>query len=124
MQEVRCPPLDRAWTAEEGAAMVAEWRRSGKSASAFVRARGFGLHRLRYWSSRTDEIGSNQADFVVVPFGAAAQADEDGAEDATEDDDGPMIEVCVRDEIFVRIPMKADRLLIADALKAVLEVGR
>lgn len=124
MQEVRCPPLDRAWTADEGAAMVAEWRKSGMSASAFVRARGFGLHRLRYWSSRTGESSTSPPDFVVVPFGAPSPADEEEGEEADEGGDGAMIEVCVRDEIFVRIPMKADRLLITETIKAVLEVGR
>ena len=103
--------------------MVAEWRKSGMSASAFVRARGFGLHRLRYWSSRTEEERASSPDFVVVPFGTSSQ-EEDGEEEALESSDEAMIEVCVRDEIFVRIPLKADRLLITETVKAVLEVGR
>ena len=63
MRKDECPPLDRAWTPAEGAAMVEEWRKSGMSASAFVRDRGFGLHRLKYWQSRSEK----KADFVVKP---------------------------------------------------------
>jgi len=117
-QEKMCPPLDRPWTAAEGAAMVAEWRKSGMSASGFARARGFGYHRLRYWLSR-DEEPTPQRDFVVVPF-ESLSADAEEAQAGT--DDGPMIEVYAG-EVMVRIPMNADRHVVTEALKAVLEVA-
>ena len=114
MRKDECPPLDRAWTPAEGAAMVEEWRKSGMSASAFVRDRGFGLHRLKYWQSRSEK----KADFVVVPFEPQGSGN---AEDAlTEDSEEAMIEICVRDEVFVRIPIKADRSLIGETIKSVL----
>ena len=118
-QERKCPPLDRPWTVEEGAAMVAEWRKSGMSASGFARARGFGYHRLRYWLSRDEEPTSERTDFVVVPFEAPASIEDEKSDEA----DGPMIEIFMADDVVVRIPMNAERHVITEALKAVLEVA-
>ena len=117
-QEKKCPPLDRPWTVEEGAAMVAEWRKSGMSASGFARARGFGYHRLRYWLSREEEPMAKRTDFVVVPFDPPSSSEDEEAAG-----DGPMIEIFMADDVVVRIPMNAERHVITEALKAVLEVA-
>jgi hypothetical protein len=44
--------------------VIAQWRRSGQSASAFARGRGFSAMRLSYWSKRL----SNDAPVRFVPI--------------------------------------------------------
>ena len=121
MKEGVSPRLDRRWTSEEGAAMVAEWRKSGLSASAFVRDRGFGLHKLRYWSTRTHGAGPKRADFVVVPFEQQSLHAEEYGADA---DDVAMIEIFTGQDVVVRIPVNADPITVTATLKAVLEGSR
>lgn len=42
----------RRWGTNEAREVLAQWRRSGQSASAFARARGFSAMRLSYWAKR------------------------------------------------------------------------
>jgi len=55
-------------SAEEGRALVAQWRSSGQSISEFCRGRSLGSHVLRYWLSR-EAGGASGEDFFVVQTG-------------------------------------------------------
>jgi hypothetical protein len=94
--------------------MVADWRSSGLSADAFARARGFGPHRLRYWSSRASEGRSQLPKFVEL---RSDPIDDRGC------DAGSVLELRIAEYLVLRIPMSADRGVIADVLRAVLEVA-
>lgn len=62
------------WKADEAREVLAQWRRSGKSAAAFARERGLSSVRLSYWAK---QLGSEPAPvkFVPVALGAASVAD-------------------------------------------------
>jgi transposase-like protein len=57
----------RRWSADEAREVIAEWRRSGQSASAFSRARGYSAMRLSYWAKRV----SSDAAVRFVPVAVA-----------------------------------------------------
>ena len=52
--------------------MLADWARSGQSASAFAKSRGLSEKRMRYWSKRLGARGAEPAalSFVPVPLTA------------------------------------------------------
>ena len=50
--------IARRWTAAEARRVVAAWRESGQSMSAFARERGFDAQRLRWWRKRFAEWSS------------------------------------------------------------------
>ena len=54
----------RRWGSDEAREVIAQWRRSGQSASAFARARGFSAMRLSYWAKRL----SSDATVRLVPI--------------------------------------------------------
>jgi transposase-like protein len=54
----------RRWGADEAREVIAQWRRSGQSASAFARVRGFSTTRLSYWAKRL----SSDATVRFVPI--------------------------------------------------------
>lgn len=60
------------WNADEAREVLAQWRRSGKSASAFARERGLSAMRLSYWAK---QLGNEPVKFVPVALGAASSAD-------------------------------------------------
>jgi hypothetical protein len=52
--------------AEQGLALVAQYRASGESAAGFCRRAGVGLHVLRYWLSKRVEPNEHPSEFFVV----------------------------------------------------------
>ena len=62
----------RRWSAAEARAVLAQWGRSGQSASAFARSRGFSAMRLSYWAKRLSSESAVQ--FVSVPLAEASAA--------------------------------------------------
>jgi hypothetical protein len=60
------------WSADEARAVLEQWGRSGQSATAFARARGFSPMRLSYWSKRLSSEAPVQ--FVSVPLAEASAA--------------------------------------------------
>jgi len=58
------------WREPEARAILREWRRSGLSADAFARSRGFSSMRLWYWQKRLG--GSEAPSTEVVKFVALA----------------------------------------------------
>jgi len=56
----------RQWRAEEAREVLEQWRRSGKSASAFARERGCSVRRLSYWSKQLSSPQASTVQFVPV----------------------------------------------------------
>src|SRR5215208_7169795 len=63
------PPIGR-WRPADGQAMLAALAASGRSATAFARVAGIGLHRVNYWRMKLD---------VVAPPSPPADRREPGA---------------------------------------------
>lgn len=63
-------------SAEQGHALVEQWRQSGLSGSEFCRRQAVGEHVLRYWQSRAAKLGERaakaEAFYVVSTPGADA----------------------------------------------------
>ena len=57
----------RVWSADEGERLVAAWRRSGESPTAFARRYGIAAHRLYYRITTTDARGA-ATEHAAVPF--------------------------------------------------------
>jgi hypothetical protein len=61
---------ERRWTADDARVVLAAWRASGLSRTAFCEQRGLGVQRLHYWSSvlggwaETREGGASDPGFV------------------------------------------------------------
>ena len=89
------------------------WKRSGLTGMAFAEREGFNAHTLRWWSSRLgrDEAAKVQRPAfveVVVPQTAAICP--------------AMIEVVVRDDVRVVVPINFDEDTLRRVLR-VIEVG-
>jgi transposase-like protein len=61
----------RRWGADEAREVIAQWRRSGQSASAFARARGFSAMRLSYWAKRLSSDAAVRFVPIAVDEGVA-----------------------------------------------------
>lgn len=66
----------RQWRLEEAREVLVQWRRSGKSASAFARERGYSVRRLSYWSK---QLRSSQASVQFVPVSLGESTTTQGA---------------------------------------------
>jgi hypothetical protein len=51
--------------------VLREWRRSGKSASAFARERGVSVRRLSYWAKQLSSANESRVRFVPVTLAEA-----------------------------------------------------
>ena len=77
-----CVPVGR-WSAADGEAMVAAYRRSGLSMRAFAQKHGLGTHRVSYWRAKVDERvdgGKTKPGFVPVQIAGEAASDERSVE--------------------------------------------
>ena len=99
-----------------GAALVAEWRKSGLSMSAFSRSKGLSAERVSYWKRRFDKKppeSEASGDFLVTTTetlrGKTVPAENVG-----------IIEVLIGERFRVRIPAELgalqDILLALDAV--------
>lgn len=110
----------RRMTESEGAALVEEWRKSGLMMSEFSRARGVGVHRLRYWDQRLAHSAAGRAE---APSFVVMSADElEGTGHSDEQVVDHAIEIIVGERFFVRVPPGAGNL--ADVLHALREADR
>jgi transposase-like protein len=81
---------------QEGLALVAEWRQSGLSQSAFCRERGLGPHRLRYWSQvALEQTETAKREFFVVATDEHRAASAETEVSSIASDDGAAIIVVV-----------------------------
>jgi len=55
--------------------VLAQWRRSGKCASAFARERGWSAVRLSYWTKQLGGKPAAPVKLVLVALGAARGTD-------------------------------------------------
>ncbi len=94
----------RRMTRAEGAALVEDWKRSGLGASAFAKARGVGVQRIKYWRRALE---AEQDAFVVMSSEQLA-AEEHVVGVAVRDSD--KIEVAIGQHVVVRIPNTAANL--------------
>ena len=84
-------------TADQGHALVADWRRSGLGPTEFCRTRGVTVNRLAYWRSKV----APEVDFIEAVVEELPAPPE--AAETTE-----AIEVMVGD-VFVRLPDRPGR---------------
>lgn len=100
-------------SAEEWSALIAEWRRSGKTAAAFAEEHDLCRSSLYGWASKLrDEVERQREAFVPIRVvGGRREEPEQGAR--------PCIELVTRSGRMLRVVGPVD----AEALSAVLEVA-
>lgn len=97
------------WTEVEARAALREWERTGESAAAFARRKGFSPHRITYWR---EKLGSPKP-LAFIPVALPPSAPPAGAR----------IEIA-RGDLVVRVREDLDASVLASILDLLIRAGR
>lgn len=104
---------DIRWTAVEARQVLAAWKASGLSVSAFAKRHGLGEQRVSWWKKRLAAVDTPKPAFVPLVV-------------ASERSDGPaplVVRLAPRPELEIRDPERVSPRWLATLLRELVEVS-